>query len=129
MTHSATRTQDNRALTSSEVAVVRWLLEHGGAEAQEFLPQLSQASVVSHCPCGCASIDFAVGGKRPNDPAMHVLSDFQWQDAQGCLFGAFVFEQEGLLAGLELWSIDGQATPSSLPPVESLMPYGSPQQA
>src|SRR5690606_2297064 len=129
MTHSVTKTLESRALTESEDAVVRWLLEHGGVGANEFLPQLDQAAVVSHCSCGCASIDFAISGTRPTDPAMHVLSDFQWQDAQGNLFGAFVFEQQGLLAGLELWSIDGLATPSSLPPLEALVPYDSSQQA
>jgi len=129
MTHSASRIPDSRALTESEVTVVRWLLEHGGPEANEFLPQLGQATVVSRCSCGCASIDFSISGKRPTDPAMHILSDFQWHDAQGNLFGAFVFEQQGLLAGLDLWSIDGLATPSGLPPVEALVPCGSWQQA
>lgn len=107
MTHSVSRIPESRALTESEVTVVRWLLEHGNPEASQFLPQLDQAAVVSRCSCGCASIDFAIGN----------------------LFGAFVFEQQGLLAGLDLWSIDGLATPSSLPPIEALVPYGTWQQA
>jgi len=129
MNHSVSRIPESRALTESEVTVVRWLLEHGNPEASQFLPQLDQAAVVSRCSCGCASIDFAISGKRPTEAAMHVLSDFQWQGSQGNLFGAFVFEQQGLLAGLDLWSIDGLATPSSLPPIEALVPYGTWQQA
>jgi hypothetical protein len=58
---------------------------------------------------------------------MRVLSDFQWKDAKGHLFGAFVFERDDLLAGLDLWSIDGQATAAELPPIESLIPYGTPE--
>ena len=55
---------------------------------------------------------------------MHVLGDYQWKDTRGNLFGAFVFEQDGLLAGLDLWSIDGAETPRTLPNSMELMPYG-----
>ena len=122
MTHTPTEIAESRDLTAEERALVQWLLEHGTANAQQFLSQLQQAKVHSHCMCGCASIDFAIAGERPKHFAMRVLSDFQWQDQDLNLFGAFVFEQDGLLAGLDLWSIDGQATPSTLPPVEALVP-------
>jgi hypothetical protein len=59
---------------------------------------------------------------------LRVLSDFQWRTNDGHLCGAFVFEQDGLLAGLDLWSIDGQTTPDAMPPLHSLVPYGTPLQ-
>jgi hypothetical protein len=128
MAQSATTIQEDRDLTTDELVLVQWLLEHGESDAPLYLPQLQQARVSSRCSCGCASIDFSVAGKRPSQPAMRVLSDFQWTSPEGHLFGAFVFAQDGLLGGLELWSIDGQSTPSTLPPTEALVPYGTPLQ-
>ena len=129
MAHPPTQVEENRDLTAKERELVQWLLEHGNANARNFIPQLMQASVRSRCSCGCASIDFAIAGQRPKHFAMRVLSDFQWKDQNQHLFGAFVFEQDGLLAGLDLWSVDGKSTPSKLPPIEALVPFGTPQQA
>jgi hypothetical protein len=56
---------------------------------------------------------------------MRVLSDYQWKDDRGYLFAVMVFEQDGLLAGLDVWSVDGQAIPQELPPIHSLLPYGT----
>lgn len=55
---------------------------------------------------------------------MRVLSDYQWRTEDGHLCGAFVFEQDGLLAGLDLYSIDGLTTPDAMPPIRDLFPYG-----
>ena len=128
MSPSAKSIREDRDLTDQEAALVRWLLEHGTKEAAAFLPQLNRARIFSRCPCGCASVDFAIDGRRPSQFSMRVLSDYQWRSAEGHLFGAFVFEQDDLLAGLDLWSIDGQATPTSLPPVEALAPLGARQE-
>lgn len=128
MAHTPTTILEDRDLTAPERTLVQWLLERGEVDAPQYLPQLQQARVFSHCSCGCASIDFTVAGKRPTHPSIRVLSDFQWISSEGYLFGVFVFEQDGLLGGLELWSIDGQALPSTLPPVAALVPYGTLQQ-
>jgi hypothetical protein len=114
---------EDRPLTAQEAALVRWLLEHGGPEAVGFLPQLPELRVVSRCPCGCASIDFGIGGTVP--PArtgMQVLSDYVWLTAGGAQCGIFVFARGGQLAGLEVWSVDGLESVLSLPPVEQLRP-------
>ena len=129
MSHTSSSIDVDRPLASNELAVVQWLLEHGDGDNSLFLEQLKSARVVRLCGCGCASIDFSISGKRPQHFAMRVLSDHQWRNDQGHLFGAFVFEQDGLLAGLDLWSVDGQAMPDSMPPLESLVPFGSPSQA
>ncbi len=114
---------ENRPLTADEVALVRWLLKHGYPDAPGFLPRLADAWVVSRCPCGCASIDFSVGGVVPPAGAkMHTLADYQWQAADGAQFGVFVFTRGGLLAGLEVWSMDGLAAASALPKIEQLQP-------
>ena len=125
MSHTPSRVDIDRALTSEESAVIRWLLEHGDGDNTEYLEQLESARVARLCGCGCASVDLSIGGRRPTHFAMRTLSDYQWLNDQGHLCGAFVFEQDGLLAGLDLWSIDGQSTPNSMPPMERLVPFGS----
>ena len=124
MSHSKLPLLEERDLTSEESVLIEWMLSHGKSEAARFVPQLRCARVHSRCSCGCASIDLSIDGKRPTDFRMRVLGDFQWHNAEGSLFGAFVFEQDGLLAGLDLWSLDGKETPRSLPSPALLSVYG-----
>lgn len=116
---------ESRPLTPVEIEFVRWLLEHGGARAQTFLSQLNGASVTSRCGCGCASFDVSISGIThcgEKDVGMETLCDYQWRTSSGALCGAFAFACAGVLAGIELWSIDGQETPSTIPPVSVLEP-------
>ena len=124
MNQAATSIAEDRELTSQEHALVQWLLEHGEPDATAFLPQLETARVASRCSCGCASIDFSIAGMQPtrDDGGMDILSDYSWRDSAGHLFGAFVFARGRRLAGLELWSIDGQATAKHLPQTRELTP-------
>jgi hypothetical protein len=123
MTDVTSPISEDRPLTRQEESLVRWLIEHGGPGTEAYLPQIPQARVVSRCSCGCASIDFAIAGKSPSaDDGMKILSDYWWQAADGALFGVFAFARGGLLAGLEVWPIDGEAATASLPTVEELQP-------
>ncbi len=117
---------DDRPLSSNEASLVRWMLEHGTAAGARILPQLSAARVVSRCYCGCASVDFSVGGTvpSPGEP-IGILADFEYRTPEGRLCGAFVFERAGLLAGLEVWSMDGPSAPTTLPAIEQLRPLGT----
>lgn len=106
------------------------MLEHSTAAAARFLPQLAAARVVSWCYCGCASVDFPVAGVvPPPGGGIGILGDLEYRTPEGHLSGAFVFERAGLLAGLEVWSVDGLSTPSTVPAIEQLQPPGSAQQA
>jgi hypothetical protein len=72
--HSTTEIPEDRVLSGDERSLVRWMLEHGESHALPFLPQLEEARVAARCPCGCASIDFAIGTKRaPNSGGMDIL--------------------------------------------------------
>ena len=114
---------EDRPLTTQEAVLTSWLLEHGQAAATQFLPQVGRARVVARCRCGCASVDFAVDGQRaPPEESMQILSDYQWRGPSGELFGVFVFARRDLLCGLEVWSIDGEATPTVLPDPSNLTP-------
>jgi len=125
MTHEIGTLNQPRPLTQKEFDLVAWLLRNGNKGAETYLHQLDKANVVAHCKCGCASIDFSIEGKRPTKFEMCVLADYQWRSENGNLFGIFVFEQDGLLAGLDVWSIDGQSDALTLPSSDLLFPYGS----
>lgn len=120
---TATSIPEDRPLTAREETLVGWLLKHGDPTAAAFIPQLSEARVVSRCYCGCGSIDFAINAVVPPvDVRIHILSDYQWQEADESRFGVFVFARGDQLAGLEVWSVDGQSAASSLPEIEQLRP-------
>ena len=111
----------NRELTDHEHRLVRWMLEHGSSEAAAFLEQLELAKVTPwRCPCGCASINFQIRGKPAAPPGVHPIADFVFGDGQ-TLSGIFVFEKDGILSGLEVYGLAGDA-PKSLPEPEELRP-------
>jgi hypothetical protein len=119
--HSTTEIPENRALSDQERALVQWMLEHGESHAPSFLPQLAQARVAARCPCGCVRIDFAIAGQRaPTSGAMDIIADFDWYDTDRHRFGAFLFARDGLLSGLDIYSIAGAVTPTWLPKPEQL---------
>ena len=109
-----------RPLTPLEHRLVKWLLEHGTAEARPFLAQLGSLQVVSMCSCGCASIDFIASSPY----GMCILSDYAFRDTDGSRFGIFLFACGDALAGLEVWSIDGESNATVLPePHELFSPW------
>jgi hypothetical protein len=114
-----------RPLTHDEQQLVKWMLEHGSDEAALLLPQLELARATSwRCPCGCASFNIVLEGQE--SPAetnkMNVVADFVFgPDDQPN--GIFLFEKGGLLAGLEVYGLAGDA-PTSLPHSSALRPFG-----
>lgn len=111
-----------RELTDVERKVVLWLLEHGNADASNYLPHAQRITVVGRCPCGCASIDFALDGKRPAQTGMHIIADYYWADENNYLGDIFLYATSGQLAGLEVYSMDGICDATTLPELESLKP-------
>ncbi|TVP97409.1 MAG: hypothetical protein EA381_15010 [Planctomycetaceae bacterium] len=113
----------NRRLTAQERRLVRWMLEHGSPEAADYLPQLDQAEVTPwKCGCGCASVNFQIHGHREASPAVHPIADFIFGEGD-TLNGIFVYEMNGILSGLEVYGLTGDA-PKSLPRPEDLRPFG-----
>ena len=45
---------------------------------------------------------------------MAILADYEWRASDGAMFGVFIFERLGILAGLEVWSQDGLAPADTL---------------
>jgi hypothetical protein len=122
MDASTTPISENRPLSPEEEALARWMLTHGRPAAHAFLPQLARARVVSRCPCGCASVDFAVEGEPAPSGGLRVLGDFAYGDAAH-LNGAFIFERGDVLAGIEVYSLAGEDAPPELPEPATLRPF------
>jgi len=113
---------ENRSLTPHEQRLVRWMLEHGKPDAASLLPQLERAKVTPwHCPCGCATIHFAIEGYLAPAGGIRPVADFMFGDGDE-LCGIFAYEQSGVLAGVEVYGFtcDG---PRSLPEPEVLRPF------
>jgi hypothetical protein len=101
--------------------LIRWMLEHGKPEARAFLPRLEKAQVTPYrCPCGRATIDLSIDGLPKPTGGMHVLADFIF-GSDDDVSGIFVFEQSGVLAGLEVYGLARDA-PKMLPSPGSLEP-------
>lgn len=119
-----TSAQMNRPLSEAERVLARWMLENGTDEAQAFLPQLELAEVTPwKCPCGCASFNFQIKGQPEAPPGTHILGDFLVGEGDR-LSGAFIFESGGLLSGLEVYGLAGDA-PTVLPNPEDLRTFES----
>jgi hypothetical protein len=112
----------NRPLTALERNLARWLLEHGTSDAEAFLAQLDAAEVTPwRCKCGCASINFQIKGRPLAPPGVHILSDYLF-GVDDDLSGIFIFESGGVLSGLEVYGLGGDA-PKFLPAPEVLRPF------
>jgi hypothetical protein len=113
----------DRPLTFAERDLARWMLEHGEPGASVFLEQLARAHVVARCPCGCASIDLGVSGERTPSGGLRILGDYVF-GSDDEVSGTFIFEKEGVLAGIEVYGLAGEA-PTTLPTPGSLRPFGA----
>lgn len=113
----------NRDLTPDERSLGEWLLRNGESGADKFLDQLDRATVVALCPCGCASIDFRIEGMSEPVGGLHALGDFMFGDENtNNLGGVFIFEQNGVLGGIEVYTFC-DLTPTSLPKPSELRPF------
>ncbi len=115
---------NNRKLTPTERHLVDWMLRNGLLEAREFLPQLDSATVTTwRCPCGCASINFSIEGEAEPTGGLRILADFLFgsDDDQN---GVFLFQQDGILSGIEVYGLSGDAS-QTLPVPEELRPFST----
>ena len=111
----------NRKPSPAEEQLIRWMLEHGKADARAFLPYHEKAHVTPfRCPCGCASINLSIQELPEPSGGMHILADFIFGTDEE-LSGIFVWEQSGILVGLEVYGLAG-AAPKTLPSSDSLRP-------
>lgn len=112
-----------RALTPREMEVGAWLISHGtasDADKAKYLDQLSKATVIGKCECGCASIDLGIEGCPVPTGPLCILGDFVQGD---CQRGVFVFARENILAGIEIYPLADMETCGEFPPTNELRGY------
>lgn len=111
--------EEPRALTEQERELIGWMLRESNAE--RFIEQLEGARVVSGCDCGCASIHLAIEGYPSPTGGLRIIGDYLFGEGDS-LQGAFVFEQGGVLSGLEVCGY-GTDAPAQLPQPSALRPW------
>jgi hypothetical protein len=116
--------EHNRPLTDAERGLVRWMLEHGTADAKQYLDQLELVEVTPwKCTCGCATIHFQIRGYDEPPPGIVSLGYFVTGEGDHQA-GAFIYSSGGLLRGIEVYGLTGDA-PRALPRPEELRVFES----
>lgn len=112
----------DRELTDNERTLAVWMLENGDDNAKSFLPELEKARVNRLCGCGCASIDFKIDGKEEPAGGIRILGDFIFGEGDETC-GAFIFERDGVLSGIEVYSYGTMDLVKALPKPSQLRKY------
>jgi hypothetical protein len=113
---------DERPLTNYERELTRWLIEHGtSSEKARLDAQVDSLTVHERCLCGCPTIYFALNGVPVSRRGEMLISDhFATVDSQGV--GVMLFETDGQLSSLEVYSCAGSELPFGLPRIDTLKP-------
>jgi len=110
----------NRPLSVQESELLTWLLEHGFRDAPELVSQIPRLTVVGRCSCGCPTVYFAFDGVPVKRKGEQLISDYI-ADVDGHQMGLMVFQTNGLLSSLEVYSCPGIDEPFGLPPIDSIV--------
>jgi hypothetical protein len=111
-----------RPITAKERALIDWLLRHGNSGSEQFLEQLDSLVVVWKCSCGCPTVNFAREGRPVPQESEHILADYL-ATMDGEDFGIILFQREGRLSSLEVYSQTGTNKPFGLPEIDTIYSY------
>lgn len=113
---------DRRPLTQHERELVVWLIEHGTYEdMQKLHAQIPRLSVRQYCTCGCPTVYFALDDKPVARKGERLVSDYL-ASVEGMEVGVMLFETDGNLSSLEVYSCPGTDHPFGLPELASIRP-------
>jgi hypothetical protein len=110
----------NRPLTVKEAILLKWMLEHGFDGANDLISQVEKLKVIAKCTCGCPSIYFAYDGVPVGGKGEKLISD-HCAEVDGMPVGIMVFQTNGLLHLLEVYSLPGTDKPFGLPDIKSML--------
>src|SRR4051794_29027260 len=96
------RSKKNRPLSRSELTLLKWLLEHGTERAPVYAEQLPHLQVISHCGCGCPSVDLSVRGEVGSGGS-EIVADYIGVTPEGLDVGILLHARDGKLAELEVY--------------------------
>lgn len=112
----------NRPLTQDERDLVRWLVEHSHLNASSLLLQIDRLSVATGCTCGCPTIDFALDGEPAATEGGVLVSDWL-AEVDGMPVGVMLWQTNGRISTLEIYSLPGTDKPFGLPAIGSIHGY------
>jgi hypothetical protein len=96
-----------RPLSTEELALLNWVLEHGVPEAKTFALQVKGIRATPWCDCGCPSISLHVEEGLPlGSYPYSVISDVLAKTPEGKKMGILLFQDRGRLSILEMYSLD-----------------------
>jgi hypothetical protein len=111
-----------RSLTQDEQKLILWLIEHGTYHNKvQLRSQIDILSVHERCTCGCPTIYFALNGVPVPRKGEHLISD-HLATVDGEDVGVMLFETNGNLSSLEVYSCAGSDQPFGLPKIDTLRP-------
>jgi hypothetical protein len=111
-----------RAVTREEAAVIEWLLRHGEQGSDRFFAQVETLTIVSRCTCGCPTVHFESENNQASRKGERLISD-QLATVDGEDVGVMLFELNGRLSTLEVYSCAGADKPFGLPKLEDLYTF------
>jgi hypothetical protein len=111
-----------RAVTREEAAVIEWLLRHGEQRSDRFFAQIETLTIVSRCTCGCPTVYFELANNQASRKGERLISD-QLGTVDGEDVGVMLFELNGRLSTLEVYSCAGADKPFGLPKLEDLYTF------
>ncbi len=115
-------THTTRLLTSVEHSLACYMLANGKAASPVHVAQLEDALASTWvCPCGCASFNLVVPGIPEATGGMTILRDYVF-GSDSTLAGAFIFARDGVIGGVEIYGLAGDA-PTALPLPSDLRPF------
>ncbi len=110
---------ESRLPTQEELRLVEWLIANSSLDSFEYARQIPQLEVVSRCPCGCPSIDFAIAGRsRFGSPEVIALAE--GRSPEGTPVWVMLHSRQGEIAELEVYPLAKDAGDFGLPEPESL---------
>jgi hypothetical protein len=110
-----------RPLTSKEMELLFWLLEHGFPEANAFAQQVENIRATPWCDCGCPSISLHMEEGLPLGTTSNtVISDFSGKTPDGKNIGVLLFQKDGKLTLLESYLKDIIEENWEFPEIDSL---------
>lgn len=110
----------DRPLSSEERELVFWLIEQSSSDDKpELRLQLESLSIHGKCTCGCPTVYFAVNGVPVTKPGENLIADYL-ATVNGEDVGVMLFERDGLLSSLEVYSCAGSDKPFGLPGIATL---------
>jgi hypothetical protein len=110
---------ESRLPTEDERRLVEWLIANSSPDSFKYASQIPQLQVVSRCPCGCPSVDFAIAG-RSRFGSPEVIARADGHSPEGTPVWVMLHSRQGEIAELEVYPLANDAGIFGLPKPESL---------